>query len=640
MKKKYALLTLSLLGLLVSCNNTDGTNTGGNGGSETGNDSTETTFVNNKFEYQEESYDIETDFDTLEEEDVTSYTNSIDVSIITDTKYSITSGGTYLLSGTNSNLMIEVTTKENVALVLNGVNITSSTDSPISVTNAGSFTLHLVSKTKNYLTDSENNTLSGVVNVKKTDLNIEGKGYLYVTSNGIQSDTIDSGVALKCTKNINVNDSYIIVNSSNDHAINGKTGVTFNNAKVKIIATNSDGIHSSEGGFTATDSIVSISSLGDCVDVSLAIETTNTDYYLKTTGTFVKYSSSEDSDGSLYEDSRYILENETYKKISKDEISRYQNRYYLLNKCKGLKSDTSILFNGGKFNADTVEDALNSDGDITIKLIDAQIKTLDQGISSETIVTIGESSATALTDGFYIRIFDCYEGIQGQKCIFNDGYIYIDSQDDGVNASSDTSADLYIEFNNQTTVRVDADGDGLDSNGSIYMNGGNVFVFGTSGGGDGVLDFDNQFTLTGGNLICVGNSEMAQYPTSSNQVVISGSLSTTIASNALLTLSLDSYNFSTIIDKTYNQSYVVYSSPLLTLNSTVSLNIGGNIDATYTNGVYLGEKSLENGTQLKEITLSSYAVSLGSMSGQPGGNSGQPGGNGGQPGGNGGGPRH
>lgn len=630
MKKKYILLTLSLLGLLASCNNTDGGNTGGNG--DDGDDS-ETTFVNNKFEYQEESYDIEADFESSEEEDISSYTNIIDVSTITDTKYSITSGGNYLLNGTNSNLSIEVSAKgEDVTLVLNGVNITSSSDSPISVVNANSFTIHLVSKTKNYLEDSENNTLSGVVNVKKTDLNIEGKGYLYINSNGIQSDTIDSGVALKCTKNINIQDSHIIVNKSNDHAINGKTGVNFNNAKVKVVSTNSDGIHSNEGGFTSTDSIVSISSLGDCVDVVLAIESINTDYYLKTTGTFIKYNSSDDTDGTLYEDSRYILENGTYKKISADEISRYQNRYYLQNKCKGLKSETSILFDGGKFNADTTEDAFNSDGDITIKLINAQIKTLDQGISSEKVVTIGESSATSLTENFYIKIFDCYEGVQGEKCIFNDGYVYIDSQDDGINASSDTSTDLYIEFNNEATVRVDADGDGLDSNGSIYMNGGNVFVFGTTGGGDGVLDFDNKFTLTGGNLICVGNSEMAQYPTSSNQVVISGSLSTSISSNALLTLSTDTYNFSTIIDKTYNQSYVVYSSPLLTLNTTVSLNIGGNIDATYTNGVYLGKKSLENTTKLKEITLSSYAVSLGNMNGNPGGGQ--------QPGGNGGGPRH
>ena len=48
------------------------------------------------------------------------------------------------------------------------------------------------------------------------------------------------------------------------------------------------------------------------------------------------------------------------------------------------------------------------------------------------------------------------------------------------------------------------DTDGLDSNGSIKMSGGVVHVDGPTNNGNGALDYDNNFNVTGGSLIIYG----------------------------------------------------------------------------------------------------------------------------------------
>ncbi|MCM3627810.1 carbohydrate-binding domain-containing protein [Paenibacillus glycanilyticus] len=55
---------------------------------------------------------------------------------------------------------------------------------------------------------------------------------------------------------------------------------------------------------------------------------------------------------------------------------------------------------------------------------------------------------------------------------------------------------------------VDAEGDGLDANGSIAMTGGNVMVNGPTMNGNGALDYDGTFNMTGGTLVPAGSSGM------------------------------------------------------------------------------------------------------------------------------------
>ena len=59
-------------------------------------------------------------------------------------------------------------------------------------------------------------------------------------------------------------------------------------------------------------------------------------------------------------------------------------------------------------------------------------------------------------------------------------------------------------------IRINAGGDGLDSNGTIAMSGGIVYVDGPVNDGNGILDYDKTFEISGGTLIGAGSSGMLQ----------------------------------------------------------------------------------------------------------------------------------
>lgn len=92
------------------------------------------------------------------------------------------------------------------------------------------------------------------------------------------------------------------------------------------------------------------------------------------------------------------------------------------------------------------------------------------------------------------------------------------ARDDGINAATDGDNTPWIYFmGGQVTVR--ADGDGIDSNGSIHMSGGEVTVYGPSGRDNGALDYDREFTLTGGVLAAFGPGGMDQNVSSASSQV-------------------------------------------------------------------------------------------------------------------------
>ena len=77
-----------------------------------------------------------------------------------------------------------------------------------------------------------------------------------------------------------------------------------------------------------------------------------------------------------------------------------------------------------------------------------------------------------------------------------------------------TNRKLIINGGN---ITVNASGDGLDSNGSIYIYGGNILVKGPTSNGDAPLDFDGEMVIDGGNLISYGSSGMFESPSNSSK---------------------------------------------------------------------------------------------------------------------------
>ena len=70
---------------------------------------------------------------------------------------------------------------------------------------------------------------------------------------------------------------------------------------------------------------------------------------------------------------------------------------------------------------------------------------------------------------------------------------------------------------NGGTLTLEAKGDAIDSNGSLKINGGTVFVTGPTSNGDGALDYALEAECNGGTILIVGSAGMAQDFSSSAQ---------------------------------------------------------------------------------------------------------------------------
>lgn len=163
----------------------------------------------------------------------------------------------------------------------------------------------------------------------------------------------------------------------------------------------------------------------------------------------------------------------------------------------------------------SVNDAINSECDLSVKSGTLMISSGDDAIHSDGTLTIGEKNGA----GPKIDISSCYEGLEGANINILSGDISIRSTDDGINAAnsdlSGYSSSIDISGGN---IYVDAErGDGIDSNGPLTVSGGNITVFSTSSGANSPLDSDVGFKITGGTVLAVGNSSMAQNPVTGSQ---------------------------------------------------------------------------------------------------------------------------
>lgn len=339
--------------------------------------------------------------------------------------------------------------------------------------------------------------------------------------------------------------------------------------------------------------------------------------------------------------------------IGKDLLGIKDGKFTIKSGSDGMKStydtDTSkgnIVITGGEFDITASNDGIHCNEDILISGGNLTISSGDDGVHADDNLQV---------DGGTIDIKKCCEGLEGVQITLNDGDISIVASDDGINAadgssssgmgiggfgggqnggfgggqtsSSDSSILLTINGGN---IFVNAGGDGLDSNGNIVMNGGNVTVLGPTSDGDTALDFDGAFTINGGVLMAFGSSGMLETPTSAQNGCCIVTTLGTVSANSAFSLMDSSGNVIMSYTPTKNYaSAIVYSSDIkngstytVTAGSTTqSITVNSNVT---TNGVSGGFGGGQNG-----------GFGGGQRGGQPGGSN-QQGGNqqGGMPGGN------
>ena len=137
--------------------------------------------------------------------------------------------------------------------------------------------------------------------------------------------------------------------------------------------------------------------------------------------------------------------------------------------------------------------------------------------------------------------------------------------------NSDSIATMTINGGN---LFVNAFGDGLDANGSIYINGGTVIICGPTSDGDTAIDFDSACEIKGGTVMAFGSSGMLETPTSAENgacIVISFS-SVSAGTQYTLTDSTGKNILSYTPSKAY-ASAIVYSADISTGN-TYTVNAG------------------------------------------------------------------
>ena len=239
-----------------------------------------------------------------------------------------------------------------------------------------------------------------------------------------------------------------------------------------------------------------------------------------------------------------------------------------------------IIINGSTLTINSNDDAIHSNGYFIINGGNATISTGDDGLHAE---TIGE-----MTGGSY-TITKSYEGYEAAKIQISGGTLNITSSDDGINAADGTETRMGVGNTNcymiisGGTITVNASGDGLDSNNSILISGGTIYVDGPTNGGNGSLDSETGIIVNGGELIATGALGMVETPASnSSQYSINYTSSTTLASNTNIKL-VDDNNDVVIEYNTIKTSQsVIISSSKLAKNKTYKLYINGTLKETIT----------------------------------------------------------
>lgn len=238
---------------------------------------------------------------------------------------------------------------------------------------------------------------------------------------------------------------------------------------------------------------------------------------------------------------------------------------------KGIKSDGALYVNGGTFTINSADDSFHSNSDATINDGTYTISSGDDGIHADSALLVnggtitvtesyegleglnitindGKIDITASDDGmnaaggndasgFGGRGGDGFKGMQAPDSArkSNDtsdntqksydtsdtaqttGNITVaaQKQDNISDTAQDTDAvsddEMWMVINGGY-VHVLAGGDGLDSNGDLTINGGEVYVDGPSDNGNSAIDYGEKssFNINGGTVVAVGSSGMAE----------------------------------------------------------------------------------------------------------------------------------
>lgn len=247
---------------------------------------------------------------------------------------------------------------------------------------------------------------------------------------------------------------------------------------------------------------------------------------------------------------------------------------------KGLKGGTGIYLNGGDFTIDSSDDSIHCNGNVTINDGTYIMDSGDDGVHADQELII---------NGGVIQINKSYEGLEGLTVDIRAGDIDVVSMDDGINSAggSDTlmsgrpgqnsfasGDDCWIRISGGD-IYVKASGDGIDSNGNLYMDGGMLVVEGPEDSANGTLDYEGTAEITGGTFVGTGSSGMAMaFSDSSTQCSVNVVADTMLPSGTMVTLTDSSGKEILSVSPTKSFNCIQISSSLLVSGETYTVTYG------------------------------------------------------------------
>lgn len=515
--------------------------------------------------------------------------NADGATVLSNDVTTITSAGSYILTGAYAGITVSVGNGETVHLFLNDATISGGTGIAISNTNKKStLIITACENTENEVASKGDDV--NAIHVKGT-LKINGTGTIKVSAkkNGI-----------KVSKGLSIADSTINLTAGN-HALSARF-IETENAKINVLSAGKDALNAEcddktqeftldEGYVSLKNSKIIASVSGDGIQADAFVYITGGSVDIETSTTFVSYSAESMAAYDLSEDDfRYIKSGDTYKKVA-DDVATKGARYAMIQSAKGIKcgeikyeidgteyavtknSNYFIVIDGTRVKIDSSDDAIHTNsGNVLIKGGTLDLTTLDDGIHADELVKI---------DGGEITVNGSYEGIEGAYVEIGGGTIYITASDDGINAASDDESVNEHIIISGGTITVDASGDGLDSNGTIYVTGGTLIVYGPTTGADTGLDADGGILIDGGNVFVASSKEMLEIPASNSKsnVLVYG-VNTVPAGSEIILTNADGGEMVRITLKKQAQA-IILSTPELATNGTYSLYADENLLASF-----------------------------------------------------------
>ena len=426
------------------------------------------------------------------------------------------------------------------------------------------------------------------------DYNSSGLSNIYITN------FLFDGVSSVKTPDL---DDFI-ENSSNDTEIE--------ELKIKVININATGDYKFSGEITGA--MVAVNTNEITGNINIILNNANIDTDSKKAPAVYVYNKDKNYTDCVVtiktvSGTKNYLEGGKLKKVSligSDELAKYSDYY----SGDSLTNYTNYSAYYGIYTNDEIENILFA----TVKADNEDLQDGDPYYFYKASGAVSSDIDLYFEGEGYLKITSKNkEGVESKGNLTFDGgtgdYEII-AEDDCLNTT--TANDNETTVRNDLTINVGSllasvaagadEGDAIDSNGKLVIDGGSIYAFANPNSGDAGLDSVNGTYINGGTVIATGNM-VDQISSESKQNFIYASFNM-IAADTLIVIKNQSDEIITAFKTGRNIQNLVYSEPNLSYES-YKLYTGGSIEGEETNGLYTMIDSYTGGEEITFSDLSS-----------------------------------